>query len=105
MISRIKVEDYCNLLCQVKQLYQQVDINTSSVLYQYKYKLNNTSTETLRGIAYELLSTLNIDSQQTPFHSDICNPRSRQRRKLSSYIIYLRDKATARRYKIDTLCK
>ena len=89
MISRIRVEDHHNLSCQVKQLYQQADINTSSVLYQYEHKLNKASTETLRGAACKLLSTMNVDSQQTPFHSDICNPRSSQRRELSSHVIHL----------------
>ena len=50
--SKIKVEDHHNLLRQVSMLFTQVEINESSVLQQYKNRLNSLSTETLRGIAY-----------------------------------------------------
>ena len=71
MASKIKVEDYHNLLMQVSMLFTQVEINTSSVLQQYKHRLNSLSTDTLRGVAYQLLSNLNVGSHQTPFHNDI----------------------------------
>ena len=46
------------------------------MIQQHRHELNKVSTETLRGITYELLSHLNVDSQQTPFHNDLhrkCN--------------------------------
>ena len=52
MASKIKVEDHHNLLMQVSKLFTQVEINTSSVLQQYKYRLNSLSTDTLRGVVY-----------------------------------------------------
>ena len=71
MASKIKVEDHHNLLMQVSKLFTQVEINASSVLQQYKHRLNSLSTDTLRGVVYQLLSNLNVDSHQTPFHNDI----------------------------------
>ena len=55
MMSKIRVEDHCILLNQVEELYREVNINNTSVLYQYKNKLHKVNTEILRGIAYELL--------------------------------------------------
>ena len=71
MMPKIRVEDYGILLNQVKELYNQVPINNTSVLHQYKNKLNKVNTETLRGIAYELLSHIGINSYHTLFHNDI----------------------------------
>ena len=71
MASKIKVEDHYNLLLEVRMLFTQVEISASSVLQQYKHRLNSLSTKTLRGIAYQLLSNLNVDSHQTLFHNDI----------------------------------
>ena len=71
MASKIKVEDHHNLLLQVSMLFTQVEISASSILQQYKHRLNSLSTNTLRGIVYQLLSNLNVDSYQTPFHNDI----------------------------------
>ena len=71
MASKIKIKEHHNLLVQVSKLLTQVEINTSSVLQQYKYRLNSLSTDTLKGVAYQLLSDLNVNSHQTPFHNDI----------------------------------
>ena len=71
MISKIRVEDYCMLLNRVAELYHEVVINNTSVLHQYKNKLHKVNTETLQGIAYELLLYLDIDSYHTSFYNDI----------------------------------
>ena len=71
VLSKVKVEDHCDILNQVNQLYLQSDISPSSVIRQHKCKLNKVNAEILRGIAYELLSTMNVDSSQTLFHSDL----------------------------------
>ena len=62
IISRIKVDDHYNLLNQVKELYYQSDISLSSVLNQYKHRLSKVNTETLRGIVYEFMLTMNANS-------------------------------------------
>ena len=98
MISKIRVEDHGILLNQVKELYNQVPINNTSILHQYKNKLNKVNTETLRGIAYELLSHIGINSHHTPFHNNIRKTPSSQRRDLTLSIIHQRDLATAKRY-------
>ena len=98
MISKIRVEDHGILLNQVKELYNQVSINNTSILHQYKNKLNKVNTEILRGIAYELLSHIGINSHHTPFHNDIHKTPSSQRRDLTPSMIHQRDLATARRY-------
>ena len=98
MMSKIRVEDHCSLLNQVAVLYNEVDIYDSSVLHQYKNKLNKVNTETLRGIAYELLLYIGINSHHTSFHNDICKTPSSQRKDLTPSIIHQRDLATARRH-------
>ena len=87
MMSKIRVEDHCSLLNQVAALYSEVDIYNSSVLHQYKNKLYIVNTETLRGIAYELLSHLGIDSYYTLFHNDIYKAPGSKRRDLTPSII------------------
>ena len=91
MASKIKVEDYHNLLMQVSKLFTQVEINVSSILQQYKHRLNSLSTEILRGIAYQLLSDLNVDSHQTPFHNNIMKNKTSTWRELTREIILRRD--------------
>ena len=97
-MSKIRVEDYGILLNQVKELYNQVPINNTSVLHQYKNKLNKVNTEILRGIAYELLLHMGINSYHTLFHNDIHKTPSSQRTDLTPSIIHQRDLATARRH-------
>ena len=98
MMSKIRVEDHCILLNQVEELYCKVNINNTSVLHQYKNKLNKVNTETLRGIAYELLSHLGINSHHTLFYNDIYKTLASQRRDLIPSIIRQRDQATTRRH-------
>ena len=105
MISKVRVEDHCNLLNQVKKLYLQSDISPSSILHQCKYKLNKVNTETLRGMSHELLSTTNVDSSQTLFHSDLRRSPSSTRRQLTSSALLCRDQATARRHDLATTRK
>ena len=71
MMSKIRVEDHGILLNQVKELYNHIPINNTSILHQYKNKLNKVNTKTLRGIAYTLLLHIGINSYHTPFHNDI----------------------------------
>ena len=98
MMSKIRVEDHCILLNQVAELYREVNINNTSNLHQYKNKLHKVNTETLWGIAYDLLSHLGIDSYHTLFHNNIYKTLASQRRDLTPSIILQRDQATARRY-------
>ena len=97
-MSKIRVEDHYSLLNQVAVLYNEVDIYNSSVLHQYKNKLHKVNTETLQGIAYELLSHLGIDSHHTLFYNDIYKAPGSKRRDLTPSIILQRDQATARRH-------
>jgi len=87
MMSKIRVEDHCSLLNQVIALYNEVDIYDSSILHQYENKLHKINTKTLRGIAYELLSHLGIDSYHTLFHNDIYKAPGSKRRDLTPSII------------------
>ena len=98
MASKVKIEDHHNLLVQVNKLFTQVEINASSVLLQYKHRLNSLPTETLRGVAYQLLSNLNIDSHQTLFHNDILRNKTSTWKELTPEIIHRRDQAMMRRY-------
>ena len=76
-----------------------MDLNAANVLHQYEYRLNKVSTETLRGIAYELLSILRVDSQRSFFHADLHKRPKDQRQELNPETLHQRDLATAR------LCK
>ena len=87
MMSNIRVEDHYSLLNQVRELYREVDINNTSVLHQYKNNLHKVNTDTLQGIAYELLSYLGIDCHHTPFHNDIYKVLGSKRRDLTPSII------------------
>ena len=87
MISKIRVEDHCSLLNQVIALYNEVDIYDSSILHQYENKLHKINTKTLRGIAYELLSHLGIDSYHNLFYNDIYKAPGSKRRDLTPSII------------------
>ena len=98
MASKVKIEDHHNLLIQVNKLFTQVEINASSVHLQYKHRLHSLPTETLRGVAYQLLTNLNVDSHQTLFHNDILRAKTRTWRELTPEIIHGRDQATMRRY-------
>ena len=98
MASRVKVEDHHNLLNQVKMLFGQVEISASSSLHQYKYKLNHISTETLRSMAYELLSGMNVGSHLTQFYNDLKRQNRGIWRDLSSDVIRRRDQATIRQH-------
>ena len=76
-----------------------MDVSATSVLHQHKHRLNKVSTEMLRGIAYELLSILGVDSQRTHFHNDLHkNPKDR-RQELTPRSLHQRDLATERRHK------
>ena len=98
MMSKIRVEDYGILLNQVKELYNHVPINNTSILHQYKNKLNKVNTEILRGIVYKLLLYIGINSHHTLFNNNIRKTPSSQRRDLTPSIIYQRDLATTRRH-------
>ena len=67
MMSKVKVEDHYNMLSQVKQLHSLAEIEETNAVQQCRHELKKFSTETLRGVAYEFLSQLNVDSHQTPF--------------------------------------
>ena len=98
MASRVKVEDHHNLLNQVKMLFSQVEISASSPLHQYKHKLNHISKETLRGVAYELLSGVNVSSYLTLFYNIFKRQNRGIQRDLRSDNIQRRDQATIRQY-------
>ena len=96
--SNIQIEDHHHLLQQVRLLFQQADVEVSNVLHQYKHRLHCLSTETLRGIAYQLLSDLGVDSTATPFHTDIDKKNKRVWRSLTPEVVLQRDQATVRRH-------
>ena len=98
LLSKVKVEDHDNLLVQVKELYNSADIEPASVLHQYKNRLNKVSTGTLRGIVYELLATVGIETRNSSFHNDLLkHPRSK-RCDLTPTVMSMRDRATVRRH-------
>ena len=99
LISKVRIEDHCTLLNQVKELYNQVNLSATSVLHQHKHRLNKVSTETLRGIACELLSILGVDSQRTYFHTDLHKSPKDRRQELNPGTLHQRDLATERRCK------
>ena len=98
MASRIKVEDHYSLLVQIKTLFSQVAINDRNALHQYKHRLHYLSTETLRGIAYQLLADLNVDSHIALFHADTIKNCKRPWRELTPAIILRRDLAAKKRH-------
>ena len=91
MMSKIRVEDHCILLNQVEELYRKVSINNTSILHQHKNNLHKVNTKTLRGIAYELLSHLGINSYHTLLYNNIYRTPASQRRNLTPSIILQRD--------------
>ena len=103
--SRIKVEDHYSLLVQVKTLFSQVVINNRNVLHQCKHRLRYLSTETLRGIAYQLLADLNVDSHIAPFHADAIKNCKRPWRELTPAIILRRDLAAKKRHHCSQVSK
>ena len=94
MASSIKVEDHHYLLMQVRTLFNQIELSPSSILHQYKHRLHHLPTETLRGITYQLLTDLNVDSHETLFHNDIKKQNKRPWRKLTPATLLMRDQAT-----------
>ena len=66
-----QAEDHQHLLQHAQVLFQQADVNAPNILYQCKHRSHRLLTETLRGIACQLLSNLGADSTTTPFHNDI----------------------------------
>ena len=95
LISKIKVEDHCHLLFQVKRLHTQVDIISTNELNQCKHRLNKVNNETLRDIAHELLSHLGVYSQQTQFYIDLQKNPNARRRELAPSVLCQRYLATA----------
>ena len=98
LASNTQVEDHHHLLQQLRVLFQQADIEASNVLCQCKHRLHRLSTETLRGIACQLLSDLGVDSTTTPFHADIASTNKRPWRSLTPEVMLRRDQATVRRH-------
>ena len=71
LASKIQVEDYYHLLQQEQVLFNQTEIEALSILHQHQHRLHCLSADTLRGVAYKLLSKLGVDGSITPFHNDI----------------------------------
>ena len=61
--------------------------------------MNKVNTETLRGVACELLSHIGVNSQQTQFHTDLQKHPNARRHELTPSLLRQRDLATARRHK------
>ena len=55
---------------QVKELFNEVDVELTSVLHKHKWSLNKLSTEALRGVVYELLASIGVDTRYSCFHND-----------------------------------
>ena len=98
LLSKIRVEDCNNLLLRVKDLCNQVEIESTSVLHQHKCRLHKVSMETLRGIACELLTHLGIEARQSSFHNDPLTHPSSKLKALTSTVLIMRDEATPRRH-------
>ena len=98
LASKIQVEDYHHLLTQVKVLFHRTEIESSSVLHQHGNRMNRLSTETSRGVAYQLLSDLNADGLNTPFCNDVQRNRKNAQRDLSPEVLMRRDQATIQRH-------
>ena len=86
-------------------LFSQVEIKDSSVLQQYKHQLHRLSTETLRGIAHQLLTDLNVDSHHTLFHTDVMKNSKKAWRELTPEITIRRDQATRKRHQQSRVSK
>ena len=97
LLSKIRVEDHNNLLLRVKDLCNQVEIESTSVLYQHKHRLHEVSTETLRGIVHKLLTHLGIEARRLSFHNDSLTHPSSKQKALTSMVLIMRDEVTARR--------
>ena len=63
LMSKVRIEDYCNLLYYVKELRNQVDVRANSALHWCEHQLNKVGTEILRGIVHGLLAALGIGSR------------------------------------------
>ena len=89
----------------MKELYDSVDIELTSVLYQHKNRLNKASTGTLREIAHELLAMVGIETGDSSFHNDPLKHLRSKRRELTPTVIMMRDRATEKRYDITKRSK
>ena len=98
LLSKIRVEDCNNLLLRVKDLCNEVEIESTSVLHQCKCRLHKVSTKTLSGIVHELLAHLGIDARRSSFHNDPLSHPSSKRKALTSTVLIIRDEATAKRH-------
>ena len=65
-----------------------------SILCQHRHKLNNASTETLRGIVHEFLLHADVDYHQTRFHANMKMSIASDWRNLTSEVIKQRNQAT-----------
>ena len=68
------------------------------MLYQCKCRLHKVSTETLRGIAHELLANMRIETRRSGFHNDSLKHSSNKRCALMSTVLMRRNKAIAKSY-------
>ena len=98
LASNIQVEDHHHLLQQVRILFNQAEIDASSILHQYEHRLHRLSADTLRGIVHQLLSDLGADGSTTPFHNDINRKHAGMWRPLTLEVAQRRDQATIRRH-------
>ena len=87
LTSNIRVEDHHHLLQQARILFNQAEIDASIILHQYKHRLHCLPTETLRGIAHQLLSDLGVDGSATPFHNDMNRKREGAWRPLTPEVV------------------
>ena len=83
IVSRVKVEDYCRLMHQLKKLHIQAQLEANTALAQHKTRLTSSAHKPLGGIAHKLLSCLSIDSITILFHKDICSSRLSRRQDLT----------------------
>ena len=98
LLSKVKVENYNNLLIQVKELFKQEDIEPISTLHKHKNSLNKLSAETLRGIAHKPLASIGVDARRSCFRDDLLKHPKSRRCELDPTVLSMRDKATARRH-------
>ena len=83
----------------VRRLHSCTDVDSLQVLKQYENKLSSLTTDTLRGIAYEILSSYDVDGGEEAFNNRIGSSSSHVRIELNNLMLELKDKAADIRHR------
>ena len=79
-------------------MFNQEDIELTSILHKWKNSSNKVSAETLRGIAHELLASIGADARHSRFNNYPLKHMRSRRCELDLTVLSMRDEAIARRY-------